>query len=70
MSKDELFNEVKKLSFEDRVAFIEKVLQSIREDGNSEQLSTAAESMQDYYRNDPEATEFTDLDQEDFYEPR
>jgi hypothetical protein len=26
--------------------------------------------MQDYYRNDPEATEFTDLDQEDFYEPR
>lgn len=70
MSKEELFEEVRKLSFNERVSFIEEVLKSIRKEGLAQEMTKASESLSEYYKNSSEATEFTDLDQDDFYEPK
>jgi hypothetical protein len=48
----------------------EQIIRSIRLANQGKTLEIAADRLYDYYKNDKELTIFTQLDGEDFYEPR
>jgi hypothetical protein len=49
---------------------VEHIIRSIRHIEQDRTLEIAAERLYDDYKNDKELTIFTQLDGEDFYEPR
>jgi len=70
MGTSEIILEINKLPVNQRLTLIELTIKKIREEEKREQLSMAAESLYEYYLSDKELTDFTSLDQEDFYEAK
>lgn len=66
MGTKEIIEEIKKLPVNKRILIVEKTLRSIRESDIQDEMSIAAESMIDEYRNNKELTAFTELDYEEF----
>ena len=53
-----------------RMIIVEQIIRSIRLNNEDRTLEMAADRLYDDYKNDKKLTIFTQLDCEDFYEPR
>ena len=65
-----IIQELGNLSTYERMIIVEQIIRSIRLNNEDRTLEMAAERLYDDYKNDKELTIFTQLDCEDFYEPR
>ncbi len=72
MSKkvDDILKAIDGLPLRDRILVAEKLLKSLRKEGGAKEIKRAARELLGDYRADKDLTSFTDLDMEDFYEPR
>jgi len=65
-----IIQEIDKLPAYKRMFIVEQIIRSIRLNNQKSTLEMAADHLYDDYKNDKELTIFTQLDCEDFYEPR
>jgi hypothetical protein len=65
-----IIHELDSLPAYKRMIIAEQIIRSIRRDSQDRTMEIAAERLYDDYKNDKELTIFTQLDGEDFYEPR
>ena len=70
MSTKELIRELERLPLTQRMYVIEKVMHSIREEKENEQMENAVNELEADYQNDKELTTFTSIDLDDFYESK
>ncbi len=70
MNIPEILKEIERLPIRERLLLIEKVMKTLRREEEADKMSHAARELQEDYKADKELTAFTDLDLEDFYEPR
>jgi hypothetical protein len=70
METKEIIGQIKKLPVKDKMLIIEQTAKSIRESDIKEKLSKAVEDLREEYKTNRELTAFTDIDFENFYEPR
>ena len=70
MNAVEILKEIEKLDLAERIFVIEKAVRALRQEEDSRRMSRAARELREDYSSDKELTAFTDLDMEDFYEPR
>lgn len=72
MSKkvSDILREIEDLPLQDRILVIEKALKSLKKGENKRELRRAARELLEEYKADKDLTAFTDLDMENFYEPR
>ena len=70
METAQIINETGKLPVYQQMIIVEHIIRSIRHIEQDRTLEIAAERLYDDYKNDKELTIFTQLDGEDFYEPR
>jgi hypothetical protein len=70
MSATEILEKMNQLSTTERLFVIEKALKSLIDSNLSEQMTLAAESMENEYKTNAELTSFSNLDFEDFYEAK
>ena len=55
---------------QERILVIERAIRALRQEEESRQMSRAARELREDYKSDKDLTAFTDLDMENFYEPR
>ena len=65
-----IIQEIDNLPAYKRMLIVEQIIRSIRLNNQKGILEMAADRLYDDYKNDKELTVFTQLDCEDFYEPR
>ena len=65
-----IIHEIDNLPAYKRMFIVEQIIRSIRLNSQERTLEMAADRLYDDYKNDKELTIFTQLDCEDFYEPR
>jgi hypothetical protein len=70
MEADAIIHEIDSLPAYKRMFIVEQIIRSIRLKNQELSLETAADRLYIDYRDDKELTAFTQLDCEDFYEPR
>jgi len=70
MKTKEIINEIQKLPVKKRIFVIERTMQLMRKQEEKRQMTTAADTLYEDYKTDKELTQFTNLDFENFYEPR
>ena len=70
METNAIITELANLPAYKRMIIVEKIIRSIRLNNQEKTLEMAADHLYDDYTNDKELTIFTQLDCEDFYEPR
>ena len=70
METTALIHEIDNLPAYERMFIVEQIIRSIRLKNQEKTLEAAADRLYDDYANDKDLTIFTQLDNEDFYEPR
>ena len=70
METSAIIQEIDHLPAYKRMYIVEQIIRSIRLNNQQKMLEMAADCLYDDYKNDKELTIFTQLDAEDFYEPR
>lgn len=72
MSKkaSDILKQIEDLPLQDRILVVQKALESLKKKENKGELQRAARELLEEYRTDKDLTAFTDLDLDDFYEPR
>jgi hypothetical protein len=65
-----IINEIDNLPAYKRMFIVEHIIRSIRLNNQEKTLEIAADSLYTDYKTDKELTAFTQIDCEDFYEPR
>jgi hypothetical protein len=70
MKTEDLIKEIQSLPIDQRIDLAEKIIHSLREKIENEQLELAAKDLLSDYQSDGELVAFASLDQEDFYETR
>ncbi|MBA7568798.1 hypothetical protein ES708_10533 [subsurface metagenome] len=70
MRTSEIIKELQRLPIQKRIYVIEKAIHSIRQQGESNQMKKAAETLYADYKKDTELTTFTNIDFDDFYEAK
>lgn len=70
MRTNEIIQEIQKLPIQKRIYVIEKAIQTLRRQSNTNQMNLAADDLFAEYVSNKELTVFTNLDFEDFYEAR
>ena len=65
-----IINEIDNLPAYKRMFIVEHIIRSIRLNNQERTLEIAADSLYTDYKTDKELTAFTQIDCEDFYEPR
>jgi hypothetical protein len=70
MKTRDLIKEIQKLPVSERFYIIERSMQLIRKQEDESQMRKAVDLLYEDYVADEELTAFTDLDFENFYEPR
>jgi hypothetical protein len=70
METSAIIHEIDNLPAYKRMFIAEQIIRSIRLDNQDRTLEMAADRLYSDYMNDKELTAFTQLDCEDFYEPR
>ena len=70
MNTTQILHEIEMLPRQTKMFVVEKVLHSIRQQEQKEEMKRAAEMLYDDYLTDKELTAFTSLDGESFYESK
>ena len=70
METSAIIQEIDNLPANKRMFIVEQIIRSIRLNNQDKTLEMAADCLYSDYKNDKELTIFTQLDCEDFYEPR
>jgi hypothetical protein len=70
METSAIIQEIDNLPAYKRMFIVEQIIRSIRLNNQDRTLEIAADRLYSDYKNDKELTIFTQLDCEDFYEPR
>jgi len=70
METSAIIHEIDNLSADKRMFIVEQIIRSIRLNNQDKALEMAADRLYFDYKDDKELTIFTQLDCEDFYEPR
>ena len=70
MRTTDIIKELRRLPVNKRIYVIEKTIQSIRQQENSNQMTLAADRLANDYKSDKDLTAFTNIDFLDFYETR
>jgi uncharacterized phosphosugar-binding protein len=70
MNTSQILHEIEMLPRQSKMFVVEKILHSIRQQEQKEDMKKAAEILYDNYMNDKELTVFTILDSENFYESK
>jgi len=66
----EIIKQIERLPLEKRMLILERTLKSIREIEIKGKMNLAVTELQEEYRTNKDLTAFTDIDFENFYEPR
>ena len=70
METSAIIHEIDNLPSDKRMFIVEQIIRSIRLNNQDKALEMAADRLYSDYKDDKELTIFTQLDCEDFYEPR
>jgi len=70
MGTTDLIKQIEQLPVEKRMLIIEKTLKSIREKEIKEKMNKAVEELREEYKTNKDLIAFTDIDFDNFYEPR
>lgn len=70
MSTSEILKEIGHLPLNEKLSLLEKAIREIIKQNNKQQLSVAAESMENEYKTNKDLTVFTSIDMDDFYETK
>lgn len=70
MNTTQILREIERLPRQSKMLVVEKVLHSIRQQEQKEEMKRAADILFDDYLNDKDLTTFTKLDSENFYESK
>jgi len=70
MSTLEILDKISKLSYAEKLFIIEKTFKDLFHSNTLQQMTTAAEALENEYKTNQELTAFTSLDLEDFYEAK
>ena len=70
MSTSEILEKISKLSPAEKLFIIEKTFKDILRHNAVQQMTVAAETMENEYKTNKELTAFTSIDLEDFYEAK
>ncbi len=70
MSANEILKEIDSLPLNDKLTLLEKAIKDIRKHNYEQQMTIAAESLENEYRTNKGLTVFSNLDIEDFYETK
>jgi hypothetical protein len=70
MSTSEILKEINELSPAERLFVIEKAIKNLLQINLSQQMTIAAEALENEYKTNSELTAFSNLDWEDFYEAK
>jgi hypothetical protein len=70
MSTSEILKELNHLSLNDKLFIIEKATKDILRYNYEQQMSIAAEALENEYRTNTDLTAFLNPDMEDFYETK
>ena len=70
MSTTDILKEIGQLPFNEKLFIIERALKDILRHNYQQQMTVAAEALENEYRTNAELTAFSNLDIEDFYEAK
>lgn len=70
MSTTEILEQINRLTLTDKLFVVEKAMKDLLKENIDMQMSMAAEALEEEYRTNKELTIFSNLDAEDFYEPK
>lgn len=70
MDTIDIIKTIESLPVEKRILIIEKTLKSIRETNLKERMDTAVKELHEEYKTNKDLIAFTDIDFDNFYEPR
>ena len=70
MSTSEILDKISRLSPAEKLFIIEKTFKDLLRDNSVQQMTVAAEALENEYRTNQELTAFTSIDLEDFYEAK
>jgi len=70
MSTSEILDKISRLSPAEKLFIIEKTCKDLLRDNSVQQMTVAAEALENEYRTNQELTAFTSIDLEDFYEAK
>ena len=70
MSTADILKEIDRLPLNEKLFLLEKAIKDIMKHNAGSQMTMAAESLENEYRTNSELTAFSNLDFEDFYEPK
>ncbi len=70
MSTAELLKVINKLPLGEKLSLLEKAIKDIIKNNNKQQMTIAADALENEYRTNNDLIAFTNLDSEDFYETK
>lgn len=70
MSTSEILDKISKLSPAEKLFIIEKTFKEFLHSNSVEQMTIAAETLENEYKTNQELTAFSSIDFEDFYEAK
>ena len=70
MSTTEILNEIDRLPLNEKLSLLGKAIRDIMKHNYEQQMAMAAESLENEYKTNNDLTAFSNLDFEDFYEPK
>ena len=70
MSSQEIYRAIQTLPVTQRIWIIQQTLRKLKQQQLKKELEQAVDMVMEDYQTDKELTAFTDIDFEDFYEPR
>lgn len=70
MSIQDILKEIHQLPLNERLFIIERALKDLLQYNYLQQMTLAAEAMENEYKTNSDLTAFSNPDWEDFYEPR
>lgn len=70
MDTTSILKEIDQLPLDEKLSFLQKAIRDIIKHNYQQQMTFAADSMENEYKTNKELTAFTNLDLEDFYETK
>ncbi len=70
MSTSDILKEIDLLPLNEKLSLIQKALRDMLRHNYEQQLTVAAEAMENEYKTNTELTAFTSIDLDDFYETK
>ena len=70
MSTAEILKEINHLPLNEKLSLLEKAIREIVKHNIEQQMSVAAESMENEYKTNKDLVAFTSIDMDDFYETK